>query len=163
MRQVTIMACSSGFPLRVMQSSSEGESITIANESISACDSLCGSIFCVSHLDDPLRFPQHKETFSFFFFSVAHCLDRIAPLIDLALMFPVKGFVCVVSLSRQHELMTISPSWTAWWGGYDGMVPDRVFSPIQVLPFFLKSCEILKPQPQNSSINWMSTPGAVSE
>lgn len=139
MRQVATMACSSGFPLRVMQSSYEGESITIASESISVRESLCGPIFSVSHLDEPLRFPQHKETLSFFLGT--HCLDRIAPLIDLALMFQVKGFVCVVSLSRQHELMTISPShsWTVWYvcGGYNGMASNKVFPQYKCYPFFL--------------------------
>lgn len=115
LREVTTMACCSGFPLRVTQSSSQCESITIASESISACDSLCGPILSVSHLDRPVRFLQHKETFSFLLGS--HCLDRIAPLIDLALMFPVKGFVCVASLSRQHELMSLSLALLNSWNG----------------------------------------------
>lgn len=154
------MACSDGFPHRVTQSSSDVESITLVSESISVCDSLCGSIFSVSHLYEPPCFPQHKETFSFFLFLLhIHCLDRIAPLIDLTLKFPVKGFVCVVSLSRKHQLMTISPSHS--WMVLSGPFRMVCFQWSATFLFFL-SCEILKPQPQNKKINWVSTPAAVS-
>lgn len=109
--------------LGVMWSSSEGDSITIASESISACDSRCGPIFCVSHPDEP-RVSRNTKRLSRFFLGT-HCVDRIGPLIDVALMFPVKGFVCVVSLSRHRGLMTVRPS------HYDVMVSDEVSPPPQ--------------------------------
>lgn len=51
-----------GFAHRVMQSSTECESIAISSESITARDSLCGTIFPMSHLDGPRRFLPGRET-----------------------------------------------------------------------------------------------------
>lgn len=120
-----------GFPLRVMQSSSKCESITIASESISVCDSLRGPIFSVSHLDGPLRFLQHKETFLVFLrfplFGQNSSLNW--PCFDV----PSLRF-CLCSVTQQatwtNDSLSLALSPTV------GMVSDVVFSPIQVLRFF---------------------------
>lgn len=65
---ITTMACSGGFPLRVKQSSSESESITLVSESISVCDSLCGYILSVSHLDKQNCISRNTKRVSLFFF-----------------------------------------------------------------------------------------------
>lgn len=92
-------------------------------------------------LTNKIAFPATQREFLFFFLGT-HCLDRIAPLIDLTLMFPIKSFVCVVSLSRQHKLMTISPphSWTDWLVGGRGLwwkgLQRSVFPNTSATPFF---------------------------
>lgn len=158
MRQFTAMA---GFPLRVRRSSTECESITIASESITVCDSLCGTIFSMSHLDGPVRFLLHKETLLVFFgfplFGQNSSLNwRRFDVPSLRL--------CLCSVTQQATrtndgLFLLHP-------GTLGMVCDVVFPQIQVLffifYFFKYGSWIVKPVPQND-INWMRNTLAVSE
>lgn len=128
MRQFTTMA---GFPLRVMRSSTECESITIASESITVCDSLCGTIFSMSHLDGPVRFLLHKET---------HLVFLGFPLFGQNSSLNWRRFdvpslrFCLFSVTQQATrtndgLSLLHP-------GTLGMACDVVFPPIQVFLFF---------------------------
>lgn len=121
------------FPLRVRRSSTECESITIASDSITVCDSLCGTIFSMSHLDGPVRFLLHKETLLVFlgfplFWQNSSLNWRRFDVPSLRL--------CLCSVTQQARrtndgLSLLHP-------GTLGMVCDVVFPQIQVL-FFLNT------------------------
>lgn len=135
MRRFTAMA---GFPLRVRRSSAECESITIASESITVCDSLCGTIFSMSHLDRPVRFLLHKETLLVF---LGFPLFGQNSFLNWR-RFDVPSLrLCLRSVTQQARrtddgLSLLHPATL-------GMVCDVVFPQIQVLFFFFFQIRLL--------------------